>query len=323
MRPDAEIFCAILPLLQVTPEIQKNCNFSDFWRSEHGHEQPGWASFHIITKGQCILQMVDGTSVELAEGDVAVLTAGQAHMLSSTVDDDAATVPEEIISRTIDGVQINSNCTHDPETRLVCGRLRFGPEVRALVPILLPSAIIFSSANGPDAAHARVLVDLIQQEFDIDRVGSSVIAAALASVLMAITIRAYLETGDKKAGFLRLISNPRTARVISAVLQNPSQDWTLQELADQAHMSRATLARNFRRALGTAPLAFLAELRLSNARRSVLNSAKSLAVIAHEAGYQSDASFSRAYRRRFGVAPGADRRKVEQPSLAQNDTLVQ
>lgn len=40
MRPDAEIFCAILPLLQVTPEIQKNCNFSDFWRSEHGHEQP-------------------------------------------------------------------------------------------------------------------------------------------------------------------------------------------------------------------------------------------------------------------------------------------
>jgi AraC family transcriptional activator of mtrCDE len=92
------------------------------------------------------------------------------------------------------------------------------------------------------------------------------------------------------------------------MLAEPGRGWTLDELAKRASTSRATLVRLFRNAVRVAPLAFLTELRLSLARHRMLATSTPLAVIAEEVGYQSETAFSRAYRRRFGVAPGADRR---------------
>jgi AraC-like DNA-binding protein len=84
--------------------------------------------------------------------------------------------------------------------------------------------------------------------------------------------------------------------------------WTLDELAERANTSRATLVRLFQKAVDTAPLTFLAELLLSVARHHVLATNTPLTMIADEVGYQSETTFSRAYHRRFGVAPGVDRK---------------
>ncbi len=308
MNPDLDVLSTIAPLLQVSPQIDRICSFGAQWQSDHEQLGGAWAMFHVMAEGSCVLKVRGSGTFVLGEGDVAVLPHGESHCLVSThgAGDDPPPVKE--LGRTRDGLPIKGNDLRDPETRVVCGKMRFDPSVEPLVLLVLPPVIIFRANGGPDAADARALVFMMKEEFDRDRIGSTVVAGALAGVLMAITIRAHFENGETRPGLLGLISHPQTARVISEMLRSPSRDWTLQELAALSNMSRATLVRHFRRALGLAPLAFLSEIRLSFARRSVQRTHKSLALIAEESGYRSDASFSRAYHRRFGVAPGADRR---------------
>jgi AraC family transcriptional regulator, activator of mtrCDE len=98
----------------------------------------------------------------------------------------------------------------------------------------------------------------------------------------------------------------------TGVLRDPARDWTLDELANEAHVSRATLVRAFRQAIGMAPLAFLGELRLSLARRKLLRTGAKLAQVASEVGYRSESAFSRAFVRRFGIRPGKAR-NIDQP----------
>jgi AraC family transcriptional regulator, activator of mtrCDE len=92
------------------------------------------------------------------------------------------------------------------------------------------------------------------------------------------------------------------------MLTELGRDWTLDELAERANTSRATLVRHFQTAVKMAPLAFLSELRFTFARHRLLAEAMPLNRIAESVGYQSEAAFSRAYHRRFGIAPGADRK---------------
>jgi AraC family transcriptional activator of mtrCDE len=94
------------------------------------------------------------------------------------------------------------------------------------------------------------------------------------------------------------------------MLAEPGRHWTLDELAEQAMTSRATLVRLFRGECGRAPLAFLGHLRLVLARNRLRAGSEPIAVIAGEVGYESETAFSRAYVRQFAIAPGADRRTV-------------
>lgn len=145
-------------------------------------------------------------------------------------------------------------------------------------------------------------------ELEPDRLGSAIVAASLASSLMLLVLRAHFEAAPTNVGIFALLAKLQTARALSAILTSPGQGWTLDELADVAATSRATLVRLFHKAVEVAPLAYLSELRLGLARHRIMDCNISLVVIAEDVGYQSESAFSRAYHRRFGVAPGADRR---------------
>jgi AraC family transcriptional activator of mtrCDE len=147
-----------------------------------------------------------------------------------------------------------------------------------------------------------------QAELEEDRLGAASIASALASSLLTIVLRAHFERSGAEHGVLSLLVGRQTARALGAMLEDLSQPWTLDELAARANCSRATLVRMFRRAVGAPPLAYLADLRLSLARQRLRSSSASITVIAEEIGYQSEAAFSRAFQRRFGVAPSAERK---------------
>ena len=94
---------------------------------------------------------------------------------------------------------------------------------------------------------------------------------------------------------------------MAAVLEDPSRAWTLDELATHANASRASLVRLFRKTAQVSPLAFLTELRLELARHKLSESARPIAAIAAEVGYQSESAFSRAFQLRYGMRPGEAR----------------
>lgn len=136
---------------------------------------------------------------------------------------------------------------------------------------------------------------------------STTIAAELADVALAMVLRARLEFVDETIDTVRLVNRPALLRAVLAVLSDPARRWTLDDLAAEAGLSRASLVRGFNSVAAKSPRAFLMGVRLGLARRW-LRRGRPIAQVAIEVGYQSEAALSRALHRQCGVRPGALRR---------------
>ncbi len=306
---DDGVVSRLAPFLRVHPELQQICWFGAQWASPHGPEAAGWAPFHIVTSGSCVLDAGERQGIELLTGDVAVLPHGGPHTMRAARGRSGAASMPGIRARRQDGIVVKTNVDGDPDTTLVCGRLRFEAASGNMVLAALPAVVILAASAGEDADAARRMVDLIRSELDGDRIGAAAIAGALANAIVVLVLRTQLEHGGGgNVGALALMGKRQTARALAAMLRDPARHWTLDELAGQAMTSRATLVRLFRAAAGRAPLAFLATLRLSLARNRLRASSEPIAAIAAEVGYESETAFSRAYARHFTTAPGADRK---------------
>ncbi|MCE4225332.1 AraC family transcriptional regulator [Methylobacterium sp. C25] len=299
--PDA--LTGLAPMLRVRPELQDLCWYSHAWHSAHPPEAAGWAPFHIVAEGRCLMERAGEAPVLLGAGDIAVLPQGDAHTVRGVSDRVVET------SRTVEthgAVRLVRNGEGKPETELICGRLRFEQASSSPILALLPPLVVMH-ADEETALRLRALVATIRDELSHAAAGSGAIATDLASALLLMVLRAHLERRMTGSGLLRLLSDPITARASAALLGDPRRDWSLDEIASAAHVSRATLVRSFRRVAGTAPLTFLAGLRLGLAHQRLETSSDPLARIAAEVGYESESAFSRAFQRQFGVRPGAVR----------------
>ena len=300
----------LVPSLGVRPELQQICRLGAQWASPHGPEEAGWAPFHIATTGSCALDAGERHGIELLIGDVAVLPHGGPHTLRAAPDRSGSLSTPSIRAQREDGIVVRANVDGDPDTTLVCGRPRFEAASGNMVLAALPPVVILAAATGDDAEAARRMVELIRLELDSDRLGAAAIAGALATAIIALVIRTYLERGGgEEPGTPALLSKRQTARVLTAMLREPARHWTLDALAEQAMTSPATLVRLFRAVSGVTPLAFLANIRLLLARNRLHASNDPIAVIAAEVGYESETAFSRAYARHFAISPGADRKR--------------
>lgn len=298
----------LAPLLRVRPQLQQLCRFGAQWTSRHDHEERGWAPFHVVSHGACLLDVGEEKGILLKAGDVAILPHGDPHTVRSPSIATGSEKPLQTVQRRHDNLLLKKNVDGPPDTKLICGRLRFEQAHDNMVLMALPAVILLRASGGTDARRLRTIVDMIQAELDEDRLGAYALAADLASALMVIVLRAHFESQPNSRGILAVLENRHTARVLAAILAEPARLWTLDGLAALAITSRATLVRLFQKTAGMAPLAFLAELRLAIARQRLLAGPAPLGLIAEEVGYQSETAFSRAYRRRYGIAPAADRK---------------
>ncbi len=313
----SDIFTGLAPFLSVKPELQLVCRFGAQWTVQHDPEEASWAPFHIVTRGACLLQ-VGANRYVLEAGDVAVLPHGSPHLLQSL---NGAQAGGMRIERLLDnGVSIRTNLrpgesSEKSETQLICGRMRFEQARNNMVLAAFPLAVIIRSGGDPDAERVHGLVTAMSDEIEGDRLGSAAIAVDLASALMMIVLRVHFETHRTAPGILALLAHPQTGRAVNVMLSDMLRPWTLDELAATANTSRATLVRLFRRHAGMAPLTFLSGLRLDLARHRLQSETTPLVAIAADAGYQSQSAFHRAFQRRYGVAPGAFRKRA--PAQAQ------
>ena len=277
---------ALAHLLHVR-EVRYEQHCGTLWTTDREADRGG-VPFQIVTCGTCAIDLIDmHGSVRLEPGDIAVLPHSNRHIVRGQ-----AAPPEG---------------QRDVETQLVGGR--FALEAPRDNPVLaaLPDLIVVRAAEHADARQLRRLISAIGDELDADRAGAHAIASELASVLFMMIVRIHLDRENAVDGLLRILSERQAARAVEAMLSSPSHAWTLDELANHASTSRASLVRMFRRAVSMAPLEFLAEFRLGLAHCRLSATNLSLAQIAAEIGYQSESSFSRAFRRRFGISPGGVR----------------
>jgi AraC family transcriptional activator of mtrCDE len=293
---------SLAPLLRVRPELQDICRFGDDWESWHDAAQPGWAYFHIVVHGECLIDRPRHATMRLKAGDILLLPHGSAHLTRGRIGVGHASPPIAIEYR--NGVRRKTSMGVAVTTELICGRLHFEQASGSLLIAALPQVVVVSTENRLVMDRFCALMQWIREEMDGASPGALAIATDLASAIFIRMLRQYLASDPPVDGLLALLAERATAQAVVAMLRDPSHEWTLDELAARAATSRATLVRSFDRIARVAPLTFLTELRLAFARRRLATTGDPIAKIAADVGYQSEAALSRAFHRRFGVRPG-------------------
>jgi AraC-like DNA-binding protein len=168
---------------------------------------------------------------------------------------------------------------------------------------MLPGFLLVGREASASGSIAGVL-DLISKEILRDAMGTDIVAAHLADVLVVEALRALSTDGDRgRMGWLGAISDPRLGRALRAVHRNVAAAWTVAALAEIAGMSRAAFSAKFTEQVGVPPLAYLRYWRLTLARTLLLKGTDSVDELARSVGYTSQSAFGNAYRRAFGTSP--------------------
>lgn len=294
----------LAPLLRVRPVLDDLCRFGGDFASPHDAGGAGWAHFHIVTQGKCLIERMGYGPLLLEAGDVLLLPHGDPHVVRASAAG-AALGRNGMRTEYRNSIRVKQSVGVEQNVELICGRLHFEAAPESLLMSVLPDVVVLHGAERPGPVRLRMLLEGIHEELDADAPGAAAIATDLASALFVMLLRAHLEAAGTSSGVLRLLAQRGTMRALLAMVRDPARDWTLEQLAGQAAMSRATLVRAFRTAAGVPPLAFLADLRLGLARQRLQRSHGSIGEIAADVGYQSEAAFSRAMLRRYGIRPGA------------------
>lgn len=256
------------------------------------------ASFHLILHGRCRADIASRQeSHTLAAGDGIFFLRDIAHVLTPLQPPaSVASAPMQPLSpRQPDG------------TGLACGFFQFRPGLADLLADTLPDYLLLRADDDRFRA-ARGVFDLILDETTREPSASPVVLERLTDLLIFFMLR-HLAIQDRQAhGLFVLSRDPAMAGLLQAILAEPAAPWSMQDMADRVHMSKATFHRRFTLQSGTTPAQLLQLLRMRVARR-LLDQGMGIQEAAERVGYQSQAAFSRVFQRTEGVAPSALRRR--------------
>jgi AraC-like DNA-binding protein len=172
----------------------------------------------------------------------------------------------------------------------------------------LPEFMIIPRSSPTSEAITTILA-LVSKEIEREMMGSEVVSARLADVLVVEAIRAYAEYAKQaEIGWLGAVSDPGLGKALRAIHEDVAQQWTVDRLAKVAGMSRAAFSAEFTRRIGQPPLSYLRAWRLTIARTALMSSDTTVALVASKVGYTSQSAFAHAFRRAFGCSPKAEAR---------------
>jgi len=201
-------------------------------------------------------------------------------------------------------------------TRFICGYMGCEPRLGRLVLAGLPP--IFKVHIRGDAS-GRWLEQSIH--FSVaaageGHMGGEAVVAKLSEALFAETLRRYVaQWPEGITGWLAGARDPDLGRALSLMHRRPSAPWTLADLSREAGISRSVFAERFNRVLGSPPMTYLTTWRLQLGARLIRTTGMSMAQVAGEVGYESEAAFNRAFKREFGATPARFRTDSRQPAV--------
>lgn len=249
---------------------------------------------------------IDGHGpLALQTGDMLVFPRGHAHLLYTPDSDD--TTPMYTMYRETPVVRLTNEAA-GPATDILCGQFHFDAAGSRTLIDALPDVVLVRTTDRTEFVGLQALVKLLRDETNEPRPGASAVVSHLASALLLLLLRAWLEQAHTVPGLFSLLADPRLSRALHEMLAEPGRGWTLEQLAKVCGMSRATFVRSFRLVAGTTPAELLLSIRMTQAAQWLDRTHRSIGDISESVGYQSEAAFNRAFKRRYGIGPGLFRR---------------
>jgi AraC-like DNA-binding protein len=271
------------------------------------------ASFHVVLRGSCWLE-VEGRAdqVPLTSGDLFALPHGHRHTLRDAPDRPTRPIGE-LIGRECSASVGGTLRIGDPDgvgtSTLVCGAFHF--EDRRNNPLLnvLPPLVLIRGEDGRAVHWLEPTLQFMACEAASGRPGARTVISRLADILFIQIVRGFLaSTPETRRGWLRALSDPQIGTALSLVHQQPHHPWTVATLASKVGMSRSTFAGRFAELVGEPPLHYVTRWRMQKAAALLREGSATLGDIADRVGYESEAAFSKAFKRWVGSAPGAYRK---------------
>ena len=265
-------------------------------------------SYHVVTEGRCFASIIGGEATPVDAGEVIVFTRGDAHIMASD--------PGLRAQQPAPASLYDEGAAHQPffanlgeegpvAAKLVCGFLAcdawpFNPLFDNLPPIIKVGA-----GPGSESRWLSQFIHVATHETADRRAGGESVLARLSELMFIEVIRRHLaDLPDAQVGWLAGLRDPFVSKALSLMHARPAHNWTIDELARDVGLSRSVLAERFNDMVGVPPIQYLAKWRMQIAAGLLSSGNNNIARIAEETGYSSEAAFSRAFKRFFGVAPG-------------------
>jgi AraC-like DNA-binding protein len=270
------------------------------------------AFFHFLTEGACKVRLDDGAeTLDVVAGDLILIPQDEKHLLGSDLQlapMDAESMMGTAVAMDADFVQMRHG-GGGAVTRFVCGFIACSRSVCRPLFEALPRVLRIPIGDGPASALLRELLRMGVRESSAARPGAESMLAKLSEFMFVEAMRRYVESlppGGK--GWLAGVRDTQIGRALALMHGEPGRAWTVDEMAREVALSRSALAERFTALVGEPPIQYLMRWRLALAAQTLRSGMDAVARVAERSGYESEAAFSRAFKREFGMPPAAWRK---------------
>jgi AraC-like DNA-binding protein/mannose-6-phosphate isomerase-like protein (cupin superfamily) len=320
-RLDAQAEDSLSKLLHVVNVRSTVYCLSDFHAPWGFHvEDSAVAKFHLALEGSGVLVLDGGERLNLEPGELIVLPFGTGHTVRDRFRTSEVPSLERILTEHPPQAGRLRYGGRGRRTRLLCGGFLLAEALPARLLSVLPRALILDSQSVGRNAFGG-LVEVLRTEAADARPGATAVFARIADVFLTQALRIYLLNAERDGAVqIGPLQHPAIARAIELMRNRLDTRWTVAGLARDVGMSRALFVARFHELVGQTPMRFLTRLRLSQSAGQLSTTNETVYAVARRAGYETEASFSKAFKREFGVSPGAYRRQsLDRPVVIDSD----
>ncbi|MEP1610758.1 MAG: AraC family transcriptional regulator [Roseobacter sp.] len=271
------------------------------------------ARFHFAHRGGCLVA-VDGVEdpVCLTQGDLIIIPHGSSHDLFCGHLPQKTVMPLDTVLAQSgydgSGVLVFGGEEPQSETQLICGHFSFEPHAKHILLERLPPYIQLKNYGENAGKWMEATLRVIGDEAGRRRLGGDLIALKMSEVILAQAIRSFIESNDAPEWGLGGFSDGNLRRALDAFHKAPTQNWTIEKLANVAGMSRTSFAVLFQKKMAMTPMEYITGWRMEVAKNVLKRPKATLSDAAESAGYASDSAFARVFKKETGFTPAKFRK---------------
>ncbi len=302
-----DVLSDILDSVHMSGALLGRAEFSAPWGAST--EGISGLMFHIILSGNGFLTLEGEEPTPLATGDLIMMPHGHTHTLQSDPLSPTVKFTDLMVGEPLRKPAVMRSGGGGAITSLACGRLVF--DRGEMHPLLaqLPPLIHIRGGGNSAREWLEITSRLISDEIRADRMGTAALFERLGGVLFIQVVRAYVESlPQDQTGWLGALRDPRIGGALELIHGTPAHAWSIGELAAKIGMSRSSFAGRFKSLVGETPMQYLTRWRMHRAAHYLRTEGLAVSQVADRVGYESSATFSKAFKRYIGTAPAAYRR---------------
>jgi AraC-like DNA-binding protein len=321
-----DAFSEVLNGVRLKGAIFFTAEFSAPWRLETPHcrllaptlapDAPHIVVYHFVVEGSARASVEGGTEVDLSPGDIVVFPHGDSHLLKAgtgTNPVESAALLRRITAGDLSPMRAGGG---GMATKFVCGYLTLDPLLCGPILESLPAMMTVNIRADQSGRWLEQSILQLLEESASDRAGSEAMLAKMSEALFVDTVRRHVAAlPNQTTGWLAAARDPVVGKSLALLHRRPEHQWTIAELAASVGVSRSVLLARFAAYLADPPMAYLTGWRLRLAAQALTSSPKSVAEVAAAVGYESEAAFSRAFKRLFGMPPARYRHERRNPPI--------